>query len=207
LSLLRYSSSTYINFRLVNFFYFGFSPHLTSAFPFTDSESVSSINVYSSMNTAKSWHCSFPLFYTNCCDRSSPCNKQYRLQNLPTYRLGNLTYWQVVLYPCLPELIWHRHLRPRSVSGPPRIPSTTPCGCKGENMCSHVTGWSPWRDNVKRDSLRESRRISHRDRTKWARAFRRRKVIHTLHLSEFNVKGAALITAKIVFSLGPFRKA
>lgn len=73
-------------------------------------------------------------------------------------------------------------------------------------MCSHVTGWSQWRDNVKRDSLRESRKISHRDNTKWARAFRRRKVIHTQQLSEFNVKGAALITAKIVFFFDPFRR-
>lgn len=38
------------------------------------------------------------------------------------------------------------------------------------------------------------------------RAFRSRKAIHTQHLSEFNVKGAALITAKSVSFIGPFKK-
>lgn len=95
-----------------------------------------------------------------------------------------------MLYPCLPELIWHGHLRPRSVSRPSQ---------PGHNSLVWVQKGKTRVPTSPGDSLRESRRVSHRDSTKWACAFRRRKVIHsTQHLSEFNVKGAALITAKSV---------
>lgn len=133
---------------------------LISPFPFTDS--FRACFLYQRISTAES------------------------IPSLEPPRVLYLTYWQVVLYPCLPELIWHRHLRLHSVSSPlVSRPQLLGVSAKGENTCPHVTGWSPWRDNVKHDSSRESRKVSHHDR---ARAFRRRKVIHTNHLSEFNVK-------------------
>ena len=46
----------------------------------------------------------------------------------------------VVRLPCLPELIWHRHLRPRSASRPlTSRPQVLSVGAKGENTYSHVT--------------------------------------------------------------------
>jgi hypothetical protein len=145
--------------------------------------------VYQPQNHAVTLSC--PFFYTTLVVVIAAMQQAILPLELPACCTHcKLRAGSVVSCPCLPELIWHRHLQLRSVSR--RLasrPQLLGVSAKGENTCSHVTVWSPWRDNVKHDSLRESRKVSHRDSTKWARAFQRRKVIHTQHLSGFNVKG------------------
>jgi hypothetical protein len=110
---------------------------LTLPFPFTDSQGLFPLSTYINRKIMALF---FPVLSFILVVIAA------MQQTIEPARVLHLTYWQVLFNPCLPELIWHRHLRLRSVPRPlASRPQLHSVGAKGENTCSHVTGWSPWR--------------------------------------------------------------